>query len=241
MLVLGGCLAAAACLLPFDDAIARFCTRFQAGGDLRLGGDVRRTLELLQQFGDGATSVIVGIVVLLMAPRMKMRVADWVLAAVTTSLCVSGLKMLFGRPRPRVVMHPSAQEGFDSATAFAGPIKAFPLPRNGPDGTVEYLVAKSWEMGKGISSDLWSMPSSHTSAAAVLGVVLAGMFPRLTPLCVGLVAIVAVSRVLLGAHFPSDVVVGAGVGYVLGNAVFEARWGSRLLRGLGAGKAREGL
>jgi undecaprenyl-diphosphatase len=65
------------------------------------------------------------------------------------------------------------------------------------------------------------MPSSHTSAAAALGIALAIMYPRLTWLMVGLVAIVAIARVTFGAHYPSDVVAGATVGLLVTWAVMQ--------------------
>ena len=59
------------------------------------------------------------------------------------------------------------------------------------------------------------MPSSHTAHAVVLGVFLARLYPPLKPMAVTLVVLVGVSRVLLGAHYPSDVVVGGAVAWVI--------------------------
>lgn len=60
--------------------------------------------------------------------------------------------------------------------------------------------------------DEYSFPSGHTLHAVAFGIVLSAYYPLLTvPLAV-FAALVAVSRVVLGLHYPSDVVMGAGIG-----------------------------
>lgn len=215
-----------ACLIPADGAVAQAARALQDGGRFELGGDLRRTLLLLQQFGDAATSVIAGIIILLQDPAKARRVADWILAAVMTALVTHAMKIGFGRPRPR----------FDDPLGFTFAVKPYPLPR-GDEGAVVEL--HSWEFWGGVSSDLGSMPSSHTSAAAVLAVVLARLYPRLTPMCLTLLVIVASARIIFGAHYPSDVVVGGAIGWVIGSLVMDRAWlsgwlGRRNAAGTGA-------
>jgi len=60
-----------------------------------------------------------------------------------------------------------------------------------------------------------SFPSGHaTSAFAAAGVV-AALHPRLRAPVIGLAALVAVSRVYLGVHYPSDVLAGAALGLAI--------------------------
>lgn len=66
----------------------------------------------------------------------------------------------------------------------------------------------------------YGFPSGHTTIAFVLAAVLAGQYPRLRWYCYTIAALVGISRVYLGMHYPSDVVAGA----VLGSAV---GWGIR--------------
>jgi undecaprenyl-diphosphatase len=66
--------------------------------------------------------------------------------------------------------------------------------------------------------DEYSFPSGHTLQAISLGIVATHGFPVLA-LPLGLFALlVAISRVVLGLHYPSDVLAGAALGALLGLA-----------------------
>lgn len=73
----------------------------------------------------------------------------------------------------------------------------------------------------GPGSDFASMPSGHTAIAALLAVIAAAYFPAWRWLAYLLVAIVAVGRVLQHCHFPSDVLVGAAIGYLAAKIVLS--------------------
>jgi len=67
---------------------------------------------------------------------------------------------------------------------------------------------------RGIQID--SLPSGHTTVAFAMAAALAWRWPRLTLLWFSLAAGVAVSRTLADVHFPSDVIIGAGLGSFIG-------------------------
>jgi len=62
-----------------------------------------------------------------------------------------------------------------------------------------------------------SFPSGHTSSAFAVATVLAARHPKQKWLYYGLATAVGFARIRKSAHFPSDVLVGAGIGIYAGN------------------------
>lgn len=63
--------------------------------------------------------------------------------------------------------------------------------------------------------DRFSFPSGHTLHAVAFSLIAAGYYPALTEVLTVFSMLVAASRVVLGLHYPSDVVAGAAVGGVI--------------------------
>lgn len=61
-------------------------------------------------------------------------------------------------------------------------------------------------------SDRFSFPSGHTAAAFVFAVAVSAFFPAWAPAAFALAIAIGLSRVLLGVHFPSDILAGAVLG-----------------------------
>jgi undecaprenyl-diphosphatase len=64
--------------------------------------------------------------------------------------------------------------------------------------------------------DEYSFPSGHTLHAVSFGIVAAGWFPVLALPLTLFAVLVAMSRVILGLHYPTDVLAGAVLGAMLG-------------------------
>lgn len=188
-----------------------------AVGGVKFGGDVRRELELLQQFGAPASVAIGFVLALCLDPKRARRFLDWALAAGVVSLVILGLKIVFGRARPR----------FDDSLAFNWVWGRYPAGDAGADGVRRDIG--SWMVGEGGVEGLWSMPSSHTSAAVVFAVFLLVVWPRLRWFAVGMGVLVASCRVVFGAHWLSDVCVGAGVAVLIAVPMVRAGSGVRFL------------
>lgn len=63
--------------------------------------------------------------------------------------------------------------------------------------------------------DHFSFPSGHTLHAVSFTIMLGSQFPLLLPLLVPFMLLVALSRMILGLHYPTDVLVGAVLGSLL--------------------------
>lgn len=194
----------------------------------KLPGDVKRELSAWQQYGQGVCVFVIGGIVWSLDPGRRRRLWDYVAALAVTGLVVLAAKMLIGRGRPK----------FGDPDLFLGPLGTHPMPSK--DGGPPVLM-HAWEIGKGISSDLWSMPSSHTAYAVATSVCVGMMYPRLRWLVVPLAAIVAFGRLVFDAHFLTDVLVGAVVGFAVARGVMRAGLGQHVALWVGLLKPTGGL
>jgi undecaprenyl-diphosphatase len=80
----------------------------------------------------------------------------------------------------------------------------------------KFIHAGDWHMSLSWASGLDSFPSGHSTASFAVATVLAKRFPLFGPLCIAVALFVALSRVLRGSHFPTDVLGGAVIGILSG-------------------------
>lgn len=62
-------------------------------------------------------------------------------------------------------------------------------------------------------SDKFSMPSGHTAAAFVFATMISTFFPTWGLFAYAWASLIGLSRVVLGVHFPGDIIAGALLGY----------------------------
>lgn len=205
-------LALAAASWPLDGTIS------DAAQAVRLSGDFRRELEALAQYGQGSATVLAAVAVWLLDPARRRRLIDWAAAAILVGVACVAMKMLIGRPRPLL----------DDPHVLLGPWGMHPVPVR--DGEVtRTILAHAWEMTSRVQYALGSMPSRHTAFAAVMSAALWSMYPRLWPLALAMLALVGTMRVIVQAHYPSDVFIGAALGVSITTLCMRRFWGTRAL------------
>ncbi len=143
-----------------------------------------KVCSLSEVFAHGFGVVLVAVIVFTLDPGRRASLARVLIAAFGGGLCANGLKLLLARTRPH---------HFD----FAG----------GVFDTFGPLVP----LGRG-GSGVQGFPSSHAATAAGLAVALAWLYPHGGRLFATLAALACLQRLVAGAHFPSDVLIGAAIG-----------------------------
>lgn len=72
-----------------------------------------------------------------------------------------------------------------------------------------------------VTRDRFSFPSGHSTTAFAVALSLGSFYPEIMLLLLILAANVAVSRVIVGMHYLTDVLVGSGMGALLGYVAFR--------------------
>jgi undecaprenyl-diphosphatase len=72
-----------------------------------------------------------------------------------------------------------------------------------------------------VTRDKFSFPSGHSTTAFAVALSVGSFYPEIMPVLLVLALNVAVSRVIVGMHFLSDVVVGSGIGSLLGYIAYR--------------------
>ncbi|WP_205481636.1 phosphatase PAP2 family protein [Sphingomonas arenae] len=112
------------------------------------------------------------------------------------------------------------------ATALRGVVKHL-VDRTRPDAAVRN---GHYHMGSGerYERDFNSFPSGHTAGAVAVARAFSREYPRQAPLALASAAASGAAQVIRCSHYPSDVVVGAGIGALAEVGIDRLmRWSSR--------------
>jgi membrane-associated phospholipid phosphatase len=165
----------------------------------QMGGDLRREARIFEQYGQVASALVIGLLIWTLDPARRRLLPAFAIALLVTAGVATVGKNLIGRERPI--------SDRDAAAAVATT-----LPADDEDGG-----------GKaGGRSKRESFPSGHTAGAVATAVVLSAVYPRGRAVFWGLAVACGFLRYVSNAHWPSDVVAGAAVGYVTAHLVWDA-------------------
>lgn len=179
--------------------------------------NVHRLLEIAEDFGHGMGVGLIALAVFVLDPSRRRALLRVLTAAYGAGLAADGLKILVVRFRPR-----------DLNLLKTTVMDSF-------DGLLGFAVSRSH-----------SFPSAHTATGVGLAVLRAWLYPRGRWYFAVLAVLVGAQRVVVGAHFLSDVLVGAAMGCAIGWCCtgwergsrrftrFEARDATRATKSAGA-------
>ena len=176
-------------------------------------GEAMNLFQAIEHFGTIYGAVLILITVWIVVPTARMRVVRTISAAIAAGLLANVVKLCVSRTRP---------------------------------GTFDFDLS-IWESFTGVfglgagGSRQQSFPSAHTAFAVSFAVLLGEMFPvgRNWFLC--LAGLVAMQRVLSSAHYPSDVLAGAAIGYMTARCYAGTTFVSRICEVVEARLHREGF
>ena len=139
-------------------------------------------------------------------PRRIFQIASWLGNGIVWYALILALPLLFGRTavKPAIVMALTAALG---VLIYALLKRVFVRER-------PFITHAAIDLGAA-PLDRYSFPSGHTLHAVSLTWQACAHFPELAWVLVPLAALIAGSRVVLGLHYPSDVLAGAAIGAAL--------------------------
>lgn len=107
------------------------------------------------------------------------------------------------------------------AAVFAAEVLKFAAGRVRPSPP-DYPLVFHWFQGLARGQDWKSFPSGHAARAFAAAACLSSIWPRGLWIWLAFAAAAGCSRILSGLHFPSDVVLGALVGWGIARAILGA-------------------
>jgi len=156
-------------------------------------GDIKRLLTWSELFAHGLGVAVVGLTVFVLDVPRRWQIPRLLASAFVPGLLASLAKLTVGRIRPG---HFDLERG-----VFATFIGGFPTILG---------IPPQFDYGAGLQS----LPSGHTATAVGLAVGLGHVYPRGRWLFAGFAVLAASQRIAGGAHYLSDTLVGAAIGFL---------------------------
>jgi membrane-associated phospholipid phosphatase len=160
-------------------------------------GDARRAIELGEAFSFGPAAMVIALGVVLSDSRSKWFTSRLFLYPLFAGIVANISKLAIPRLRPRSLadlelVQGSVATGWDTFTSW----RPHPGLIQVADGS-----ASTWQ----------SFPSGHTATAIGLAIGLSRLYPQARWYFFALAAFAGLQRIVVNAHYPSDVLAGAAL------------------------------
>jgi membrane-associated phospholipid phosphatase len=175
-------------VLPLD------CVLIQACNSDSFPGEIRVALNKVEPFGHGYGVFYILVTIGILTRCNFRRLGSLVCCSLGAGLAADGIKLFVGRIRPNAVTD-------NYASTFTGFLPWW------ESESLQNVFAHSMQ----------SFPSAHAATAFGLAIGLTSVFPRGRWWFFVLAGLVAAQRVVIGLHYPSDVLVGASLGILVGH------------------------
>jgi membrane-associated phospholipid phosphatase len=180
-------LMAAVAVVPADCWVARHLAE---SAWPRGTSELRKLIHLAEVFASGVGVIAILITAALLDRRGWRIVPRLALLSLGSGLMADVGKLMLARARPRIF--DLSQSGWDSFGVWLPTLLSNP----------ESQLGSNWQ----------AMPSAHTATAMGLAIGLSRLYPQARNWFFFLVVLAGLQRILVSAHYPSDVLVGAALG-----------------------------
>ena len=149
--------------------------------------------------------------------RQVFRAVSWLGDGWTWYAVMLALPLIYGAEGLRASLHMAA-------TAGVG-LTLYKLVKSRAVRERPYITHSAIECASA-PLDRYSFPSGHTLHAVCFTLLVTSYFPEWTAALLGLAVLIALSRVILGLHYPTDVAAGALLGGSLGlvSSLLGSQW-----------------
>jgi membrane-associated phospholipid phosphatase len=151
----------------------------------------KSVLHACEVFGQGAGAGLIALSIAILDPPHRPALPGVFAGSWGVGLVANTAKLFVARWRPRIWIERTS------------------------NGNILDTFVDWFPFGRGGSAEQ-SFPSAHTATAVGLALVLSALYPRGRWYFLTLAALCGLQRVTVHAHFPSDVLAGAAVGWFLG-------------------------
>lgn len=192
-------LVLAAVLSRFDASI------INAADPVDWPGDLKRLFQLSELFAHGFGIILIVVGMWQLSPERKKYIPRLIACAAFPSITAHMIKLVVARSRP---------------TTF---LDADLLPQWPTSTDVTWLGAGP-EVAFNITYATQSFPSAHAALVCGVAIALSFIYPQGRKLFFVLAVVASVQRVIFFAHWPSDVAVGASLGFLIAGGLVQS-WG----------------